>query len=238
MTKSSKLVVLATAVAVLPLIASNQAISKPSERNTVAGRQGAWHNAAQGSPSLADCERKVKASPQDASANNDLGWAYRQHGDLAQAEHYLRAAIKLKPDLPQAHSNLSVVLFDRGAFAEATAEARKAVDLDGKNPVYRVVLGNALSSGGNLKAAIQEYRTAVELKSDYENALYNLGRTLAQNGQTSEAKIILSQALRYDATDSRVLELLDHLAGDSVGGGTPQASTPPAAGAPSAKPAL
>ena len=180
------------------------------------GRAGSWRNSTQGAPDLKACLKIVEKKPQDAVANNDLGWAYRQNGDLAKAEKYLREAVKLNPKLAQAHSNLSVVLLDGGNAAEAQKEAAQATAIDANSPIYRVVLGNALAKAGDRKAAIEQYRTAVKLKPDYENALYNLGRVLNDDGQRNDAKLELSEALLYDPKDDRVVKLLDELSGDAT----------------------
>ncbi len=175
------------------------------------GRSGSWHSGTQGSPSLKVCKKMVEANPQSAVANNDLGWAYRQNGNLVEAEKFLRAAVKLDPNMSAAHSNLSVVLLDKNVAAEAKAEAQTAVNLDNKNPIYHVVFGNALGKAGDRKAAIEQYRLAVKLKPDYENALYNLGKTLAEDGQEHEAKFVLADALKLDPKDDRVVAALDQL---------------------------
>ncbi len=185
------------------------------------GRAGSWRSAAQGAPSLKAAKSAVEKHPQDAIANNDLGWAYRQNGDLVQAETCLRVAIKADPKLGEAHSNLSVVLVDLKKFDEAKTEAAQAVTLDGNNPIYRAVLGNALSKAGDRKEAIEQYRTAIKLKPDYENAHYNLGRVLKEDGQINEAKLVLVDALKLDAKDDRVLTLLDDMTGDAATGATP-----------------
>jgi tetratricopeptide (TPR) repeat protein len=179
--------------------------------NASEGRAGSWRQASQGAPSLKVCKKLVEKNPQSAIANNDLGWAYRQNGDNLQAEKYLRVAIKLDPQMAQGHSNLSVVLADKGEVEEAQKEAAQAVAIDSSNPIYKVVLGSALAKKGDRKMAIEQYRQAIKLKPDYENALYNLGRVLNDDGQVHEAKFVLSDALNLDPKDDRVVELLDKL---------------------------
>lgn len=73
------------------------------------------------------------------------------------------------------------------------------------------MLGNALSANGDAKAAINEYKAALAIRPDYENAMYNLGRVLDLDGQQTEAKAVLSQALALDPGDDRVVKLLDQL---------------------------
>jgi Flp pilus assembly protein TadD len=175
------------------------------------GRAGNWQKSAQGAPDLKGCSKRAKDAPQDAEAQNDYGWALRQNGDLVNAESYLRNAESLNASLPYVHSNLSVVLLDQGKNDEALSQAKKAVDTDGKQPIYHVVYGNALFSTGNVKAAIDQYNIAIKLRPDYENGYYNLGRALKKDGQTTEAKAALSEALKLDPNDERVLKLMDEL---------------------------
>jgi tetratricopeptide (TPR) repeat protein len=77
-----------------------------------------------------------------------------------------------------------------------------------------VVYGNALLANSDTKTAIEEYKMAIGQRADYENAYYNLARALRQDGQTLEAKVVLSQALDLDPEDVRVLKMLDELSND------------------------
>lgn len=197
--------VLSLAVSMAPVICS-PAFAKDKE-----GRAGSWKSSTQGAPDLNACKKRVKDNPTDAEAQNDLGWAWRQNGDLKAAEECLRESIKLNGNLGYSHSNLSVVLLDGGNKSEALTEAQKAVAIDGKQAIYHSVLGNALSANGDAKGAINEYKAALAIRPDYENAMYNLGRVLDQDGQQTEAKAVLSQALALDPGDDRVVKLLDQL---------------------------
>ncbi len=201
--------ILSLAASIAPILCSPAGAKDKKEKQE--GRAGSWKNGAQGSPSLDACKKRAEEHPQDAEAQNDLGWALRQNGDLKAAEAKLRESIKLNPSLGYAHSNLSVVLLDGGQKAEALTEAQKAVALDGKQAIYHSVLGNALSANGDTKGAINEYKSALMIRPDYENALYNLGRVLDLDGQQTEAKVVLSQALALDPGDDRVVKLLDQL---------------------------
>lgn len=216
----SRIVVLALAA---QLVGASGCLAKPDDvmvADPASGRAGFWRKGSQGSPSIKAAEKAVAANPKDPVANNDLGWAYRQAGDLDKAVKYLQAAIKLKEDMPQAHSNLSVVYFDKKQTADALTEARRAVALDPKNAVFLLVLGNALDQNGDRKDAIESYKQALKVRPDYENAYYHLGRILSEDGNTSEAGPILAEALRLDPEDERVMKLLDPLAGgDTTAGG-------------------
>jgi tetratricopeptide (TPR) repeat protein len=212
----------------LTLTGANFVLAKPADSTDAegaSGRAGFWRKGVQGSPSIKQAEKAVAANPKDAIANNDLGWAYRQAGDLDKAEKHLKAAISIKEDLAQAHSNLSVVYFDRKQTAEALTQARRAVALDPKNAVFLLVLGNALDQNGDRLDAIESYKAALKLRPDYENALYHLGRVLSEDGNKSEASLILSEALKLDPDDERVMKLLDPLVADgATAGGVPAAA--------------
>jgi len=174
-------------------------------------RAGSWNKAGQGAPDLAAARAKVQKNPKDADALNDLGFALRQNEQFAEAEKCLKQALELKPEMGTAHANLSVVYYDQKKYSEALAEAQKAVKTNANQPIFRVVLGNALSKTGDLKGAAQEYKVAIHLKPKYENAHFNLGRVLNEDGQVTEAKYSLAKALELDPDDDRAVELLDKL---------------------------
>ncbi len=182
-----------------------------ASENSSAGRAGNWQKGAQGSPDIEACEQRANKESNNAEAQNDYGWALRQHGDCQNAEKYLRKATNLDDKLAYAHSNLSVVLLDQGKTEEALKEAKRAIDGDSQKPIYHVVYGNALLATGDAKAAIVQYDAATKLRPDYENAYYNLGRAFQKDGQIGEAKAALSEALKLDPKDERVLKLLDEL---------------------------
>lgn len=211
---------------------TNAAMS--AEDGGVEGRDGAWNKSGQGAPNLAKARAKFDKNPKDPIVLNDLGFALRQVEKSAEAETYLKQAIELKPDLAQAHTNLSVVYYDLKRYQDAVSEAMQAVKLDANNPIFRVVLGNALSKTGDLKGAAQEYRVAIKLKPNYENAHYNLGRVLFEDGQTTDAKFALADAINLDPKDERTLVLLDKIESGGSAGGASVPATKPKTGAGSA----
>lgn len=232
--KSNCLTLTLSLAAVFGLFSNCQASEKPNADSAKSvkagkkevsgvgsGRASLWSRAVQGGPTVKSAEKLLAKNPKDPNALNDLGYAYRQEGKLDEAEKNLKAALAIKPDLAQAHCNLSVVYFDRKNYESAVAEAREAVKLDADQPVYRVVLGNALSKTKDLKGAVQEYKVAVHLKPGYENAHYNLGRVLLEDGQLTEAKFALAEALMLDPQDDRVYELWEKLG--AMGSSSPEA---------------
>ncbi|MDX2106408.1 MAG: tetratricopeptide repeat protein [Candidatus Melainabacteria bacterium] len=177
------------------------------------GRAGNWKKGTQGAPNLEKARKLAKEKPQSADAHNDLGWALRQNGKLKEAENELRKALELDDTIAYGHSNLSVVLLDTGRPDEAIKEGRRACAIDEKQAIYHVVLGNAYAAKKDFDKAANEYNYAIKLKPDYENAFYNLGRILYEQGKKAEAGSVLGEALKLDPDDGRVLEILDKLVG-------------------------
>jgi len=177
------------------------------------GRAGNWKKGTQGAPNLEAARKLVKEKPNSADAHNDLGWALRQNGKLKEAENELRKALELDDKIPYGHSNLSVVLLDTGRIDEAIKEGRRACAIDEKQAIFHVVLGNAHAAKKEYDKAANEYNYAIKLKPDYENAFYNLGRILYDQGKKAEAGSVLGEALKLDPDDGRVLEILDKLVG-------------------------
>ena len=109
------------------MLGSGAAIAKDKEESD-SGRAGKfWKQSAQGAPSVRRLAANVSLPiPEDADAQNDLGWALRQNGDVKGAEDCLRQALSLNDKLAYAHSNLSVVLLDKGNKEEALEQKKRS----------------------------------------------------------------------------------------------------------------
>lgn len=69
----------------------------------------------------------TEAAPQSAAAQIDLAIAYREHGDLAEAEARLTKALALSPQHPVAHNELGMIQRRTGRFQEARASYESAL---------------------------------------------------------------------------------------------------------------
>jgi tetratricopeptide (TPR) repeat protein len=107
-----------------------------------------------------------------------------------------RAAVLLKPDVPEAHFDSGFALASQGKLAEAIAEYRTALRL---KPDYAEAHNNfsdALRHQGRLPEAIAKLRSALRLKPDYAEAHNDLGGALYLQGKLEEAVAELRSALR------------------------------------------
>jgi tetratricopeptide (TPR) repeat protein len=88
----------------------------------------------------------LKVDPDNAGANNDLGYTYADEGkNLADAEAMIRHAVELEPDNAAYLDSLGWVLYKRGQFAQARGYLEKAVEPESRaDPVVLNHLGDVL----------------------------------------------------------------------------------------------
>jgi tetratricopeptide (TPR) repeat protein len=142
--------------------------------------------------------------PDAAEAQNKLGMALSERGELDEAIAAYREAIRLRPDFPFAHLNLGMALYGRGEVDEAIAAWREPIRLQPDYAQAHYNLGSALHKQGKLDEAIAAWRQAARLEANAnnENADFILSdsidpfRDVAQNdavlvGETIGRKVLL-----------------------------------------------
>lgn len=72
-------------------------------------------------------EASAKATPQNGSVVDSLGWAQFRLGKLAEAETTLRRAVELSPYSPEVRRHLGEVLEKQGKLAEAAEQWERAL---------------------------------------------------------------------------------------------------------------
>ncbi len=83
----------------------------------------------------------------------NLAMCYCRLGRLQEAEHCLRGAIELKPDLVRAHVNLAAVLHGLRRFDDALSQLALASRLDAKDHQIPMRRGNTLTELGRFDEA-------------------------------------------------------------------------------------
>ncbi len=108
----------------------------------------------------------------------NIGIAYAQKKEYAQAEDAFKQAIALKPDYAEAYNGLANIYnaqkrFDEAAKASAEAAKHAAAGGGSVDAVYNqgVILWNA----GKVAEARQQFEQVVQLKPDHADARYWLG---------------------------------------------------------------
>jgi len=97
----------------------------------------------------------------------NLAMCYCRTGRLKEAEHCLRGAIGLKPDLVRAHVNLAAVLHGLRRFDDALAQLATASALDASDYQIAMRQGNALTELGRFDDAQAAYAHAVRLAGKF-----------------------------------------------------------------------
>jgi type IV pilus assembly protein PilF len=99
-------------------------------------------------------------------ALSNMGVAYYQKKDYAQAEHYFREALKLKPDFVNALAGLGTMYIDQGRYDEAVVKLERAVKKDPGVGKLHFELGRAYRGQGKAVQARAEFAKAVQLSPD------------------------------------------------------------------------
>jgi protein O-mannosyl-transferase len=114
-----------------------------------------------------------------AAALVDLGAAYLQSANLAQARRNYEAAVQLQPDQTAALLGLGIVAQRSGNLAEAVAHYNQATSLAPTDLGY-LLLSRALEQQGRHAESSQAYQTAERLSTDFNQTRQTADHLLAQ----------------------------------------------------------
>jgi Flp pilus assembly protein TadD len=152
-------------------------------------------------PAAVECLRQAVAlSPNDALCRTNLAQLLLRRGPVSEtapiAEHHLREAIRLQPNLAEAHSALGAALREQKRLDEAVAALQLARQLDPRSAKAVNNLGNVLGDLGALAEAEAAYHEAVALDAKLPEPYNNLGHLYRRQNRLSEAEANLREALR------------------------------------------
>lgn len=136
--------------------------------------------------------------PGDGLAENNLGTALQQRGELAAALPHLRRAVELEPERGEFHYNLAGALAASGDTAAATASYARALAINPHDADAHTNFGVLLHRRGALDDAIQHYTAALTIDPRHVPALSDLGAAYAQQGQMDLAIQSWRSALAVD----------------------------------------
>ena len=120
-------------------------------------------------------------------AEDSLGNALFEKGNLDEAIVHYRAAIAIKPDFAQVYSNLGNALLRGGQPDEAIVQLRQALRF---NPNYADAynnLGGAFMKKDQPAEAVGYFKKAIEINPNYGESYNNLGVALLQTGDIDGA---------------------------------------------------
>ena len=135
--------------------------------------------------SLYHCQKALEVWPDDAGANNCLGYIQLQRGQMDDALKHFQIALATQPNYTPARNNLGLALLQSGHVDDAIAQFQQALEINPDIPDAENSLGYALLKKGHADQSVAHYRRALELKPDYVGAANNLAWTLATNPNDS-----------------------------------------------------
>jgi tetratricopeptide (TPR) repeat protein len=140
----------------------------------------------------------IAKNPRSHRGHYNLGVQLEARGQIDEAAHHYREALRIAPRFAQAHNNLAMTLAGKGRVEEAIRHYGAALEIDPEFAKAHNNLGMALSGRGRFAEAERHYAEALRLVPDYAKAHNNLGVTLARQGRLEEASRRFAEALRLE----------------------------------------
>ncbi len=144
--------------------------------------------------------RILAKDPNHAGALNFIGYVWTERGiHLAEAESYIRRALKLRPADPFIMDSLGWLLFKRGRVLEAFKMLSEAYALKPDEAVISDHLGDVLVKMGRHSEAKEHYEKALKLGPDRDSDKTKLEAKI----QALDAHSSLSPSAANELRDSR-----------------------------------
>ena len=147
---------------------------------------------------IAEWEKALTMSPEDAEVHNNLGVALAGVGKFDEAIAHYQKALVTRPDSADVHNNIGRALTAEGKFEEAIGHYQKALVTAPTSGEIHNNLGFALLRKGDLDEAIGHLQMALVDEPAFGEAHYNLGVALVQKGRLDEAITHYQKALATD----------------------------------------
>jgi protein O-mannosyl-transferase len=146
-------------------------------------------------------QSSVQTTPDPVLFYN-LGWAWREKGNLDNALTAYQEATRLRPNYEQAQASVGQVLGMLGRPQEAVIAYNKALALRPEDSATRVDLAVAIEQLGNRQEAEAEFRKSLAAAPASTPALNGLGSLLLIEGKPDEAIPLFQQAIHEKPSDT------------------------------------
>jgi len=147
----------------------------------------------------------LELNPEDARANNNLGFALARLGKLDEAIACWETALKSNDQFTEVRENLAhaletqgVAALQKGALDEAVVRLRRAVQLKPDDAGSRYNLGLAQLRKSKFEEAIAQFRQALALDARDPQTHNDLGVALSLTRQFDEAVVQFRAAISAD----------------------------------------
>ncbi len=132
--------------------------------------------------------KSLEKDPHQPIALQNLGLAFLEFKDPAQARETFEKWTKIDAENPEAWYHLGIAADEVKNFSQAESAYRKSLALDPKNPEAWLNLGAVYGETKKRGDEIEAYRKAVALDPNYASAWNNLSVALRQAGQIPQAE--------------------------------------------------
>jgi tetratricopeptide (TPR) repeat protein len=144
---------------------------------------------------VAEWQEAAREYPDSAEVQFELGLAYAESQQFAEAQEHYRRAIALQPDHAKAYQNMGTALAAQGKTAEALEALTQALELDPELHEARYNLGGLLVGEGQTETGLEHLRQAVAAMPEQADAQLSLAMTLTRLGGVTEALAAFEQLL-------------------------------------------
>jgi choline-sulfatase len=141
-------------------------------------------------------QQVLKAEPNIALANLQLGRALNSLEQYDKALPWLQKAVELTPQSAEAHYELGAALGETGDWPGSAKQFEAAVALDPASDDLHFNLGSAYEELDRVSDAMKQYRAALEINPNNFRANLFLGRRLAMQDHPKEALPLLQKAVK------------------------------------------
>lgn len=155
----------------------------------------------------------VELSPDYDAALMNLGNLYRDQGDLANAEKYLKAALEVTPSFATAWMNLGIVQAAKKKFDIALQSYQNALKYRKNYANCYYNMGNLYLDRKNNNEALRHWQLAVAIKPTLRQAWTNILTMLDSQARYDQALRVSDNALKYIPNDTSITFLRANIYG-------------------------
>ena len=154
--------------------------------------------------------RALALDPNDSEAHIDLGAAYREMGNVQEAEFQMRKAVALAPLDVKARAVLGELYLSQQRLPEAEEQYRRLVAIRPDSRGY-LGLGMVRWHRGDVREAERCFTEAASLAPSMAQPHMMLGLLYVELGRNAEGESELRKALERDPTNAGALSALHRL---------------------------
>ncbi len=141
-------------------------------------------------------KRASSLLPNYSDALNNSGVVYFRRGNIPIAREIWHKVQKIDPDYATTYYNLGIIAYSEKKYSDAKSLFKRALDKNKRFINALIMLGKIELNSGNRKAALAYLEKAYGINKKHQDAWSTLAYAYIQNGDTSNAELILKQNLK------------------------------------------